>query len=189
MIVKKEPQLKVRFDEIPNAGMVREVTLSVEWLASVLGVSYRSAGIEPEAVFRLHRVEESVEVHASMEVEVAFQCSGCAEMATRKLQASGTALFVRENAHQLRLAEAEDADEALENLYVIQEGQIDVEPVLVDLLAFQLEPYPWCRDDCKGLCPTCGVDRNKEDCDCERKASDSKFSGLVALKEKLEKKG
>ena len=32
-------------------------------------------------------------------------------------------------------------------------------------------PTPLCRDDCAGLCPTCGADRNAAPCSCERPRS------------------
>ena len=39
-----------------------------------------------------------------------------------------------------------------------------------------------CREDCKGVCPNCGADRNLTQCGCPEKApSDSPFSSLSLL--------
>ena len=38
-----------------------------------------------------------------------------------------------------------------------------------------------CREDCKGICPHCGADRNEVDCDCEKKQIDPRFAALRAL--------
>ena len=41
------------------------------------------------------------------------------------------------------------------------------------------------QDDCRGLCPVCGGDRNERDCDCERQAPDPRWSALAELKGRL----
>jgi len=46
-----------------------------------------------------------------------------------------------------------------------------------------LEIKPLCRPDCKGLCPTCGADLNKEECGCSGGIVDSRLAGLAALLE------
>lgn len=38
-----------------------------------------------------------------------------------------------------------------------------------------------CRDDCKGLCPRCGVNRNHKSCDCG-KTTDPRWDALRKLK-------
>jgi uncharacterized protein len=43
-----------------------------------------------------------------------------------------------------------------------------------------------CSEDCRGLCPACGVDLNSGSCKCERPI-DPRFGKLAELKNKLEK--
>jgi DUF177 domain-containing protein len=43
-----------------------------------------------------------------------------------------------------------------------------------------------CREDCKGLCPTCGKNRNTEPCSCAPPLGDPRWSALKDLREKLE---
>jgi uncharacterized protein len=38
-----------------------------------------------------------------------------------------------------------------------------------------------CRDDCKGLCPQCGVNRNHKSCECGG-TSDPRWDALRKLK-------
>lgn len=38
-----------------------------------------------------------------------------------------------------------------------------------------------CKDDCKGLCPICGADKNENPCDCKPKSGNSHFSALKEL--------
>jgi len=43
-----------------------------------------------------------------------------------------------------------------------------------------------CREDCKGLCPTCGKNRNTEPCSCAPPLGDPRWSALKDIREKLE---
>ncbi len=43
-----------------------------------------------------------------------------------------------------------------------------------------------CREDCRGLCPRCGRNWNKEKCGCAAPAADERWSALAQLKDKLQ---
>ncbi len=44
---------------------------------------------------------------------------------------------------------------------------------------------PLCRDECAGLCPTCGRDLNERACGCSRDEVKHRWSGLAGLAEQL----
>lgn len=44
---------------------------------------------------------------------------------------------------------------------------LDVSEFVHDALVLELPVLPLCRDDCLGLCPQCGADRNEGPCACE----------------------
>jgi uncharacterized protein len=50
--------------------------------------------------------------------------------------------------------------------YPIVEDKLDLGPLVREAILLELPLAPLCRPDCRGLCPTCGVDRNEEDCHC-----------------------
>jgi DUF177 domain-containing protein len=56
---------------------------------------------------------------------------------------------------------AED-DEA----YPIVDDALDLAPMARDAIVLELPMAPLCQDGCRGLCSTCGADRNHEDCGC-----------------------
>lgn len=60
-------------------------------------------------------------------------------------------------------------------------GKIDFEPILREYLLLEVPINPHCREDCKGLCPVCGVNLNNESCDCETDEINPQFSALKAL--------
>ena len=60
-------------------------------------------------------------------------------------------------------ARAPGDDEA----YLIENDFVDLAPLVHDAIFLDLPLAPLCREDCQGLCPYCGVDRNDESCDCQ----------------------
>ena len=46
-----------------------------------------------------------------------------------------------------------------------------------------------CRPDCRGLCPTCGVDRNRLECACRTEEPDPRLAPLLEIRRKLGRDG
>lgn len=61
--------------------------------------------------------------------------------------------------------------------------QIDLGGIVREqiLLALPIDA-PLCREDCKGLCPSCGKDLNQAECGCERKPKDPRWAALESIK-------
>jgi uncharacterized protein len=53
-----------------------------------------------------------------------------------------------------------------EEAYPIVDDELDLGPLVRELLLLELPLAPLCRPDCRGLCPGCGADRNEESCTC-----------------------
>ena len=56
---------------------------------------------------------------------------------------------------------------------------IDLEPVLRDAAMLDLPFIPLCREDCAGLCPTCGVNLNDDPDHGHDEAIDPRWAGLT----------
>jgi uncharacterized protein len=59
--------------------------------------------------------------------------------------------------------------------------KIDLEPLFREQFVLTVPYAPLCREDCKGLCPQCGIDRNTATCTCE-KPIDPRLAPLKGLK-------
>ena len=59
---------------------------------------------------------------------------------------------------------------------------VDLTPEIRESILLEIPQKPLCRADCKGLCPVCGIDRNKQSCHCAREANDLRWAGLDNLK-------
>jgi uncharacterized protein len=63
--------------------------------------------------------------------------------------------------------------------------ELTLDDYFAELVALQVPVQPLCRDDCLGLCPSCGADRNREACACVQTPVNQPFAGLAALRDKL----
>ncbi len=52
-----------------------------------------------------------------------------------------------------------------------------------ELISLALPLQPLCSEDCRGLCPRCGADRNRVECDCEELKPPSPFAVLARLRD------
>jgi DUF177 domain-containing protein len=68
-----------------------------------------------------------------------------------------------------------------EDGYGVVGDEIDLYQPAKDELALSLPAVPLCREDCLGLCPTCGTDLNVDPCDGHGDVSDSPFAVLKDL--------
>jgi uncharacterized protein len=66
--------------------------------------------------------------------------------------------------------------------FTIDEGQeIDLDELVRQYSVLALPIKPLCREDCAGLCPTCGHNLNLGPCDCPHGAPDPRFALLARL--------
>ncbi|WP_028709419.1 YceD family protein [Propionicicella superfundia] len=63
----------------------------------------------------------------------------------------------------------------------IEDETVDLEPVLRDAVVLDLPFTPLCREDCAGLCPTCGTDLNDDPDHGHGDAVDPRWAGLSGL--------
>ena len=61
--------------------------------------------------------------------------------------------------------------------------QLDLAPVVRELVLLDAPANPLCRPDCEGLCPTCGANLNDGRCGCVRVGEDPRWSALDQLKD------
>jgi len=61
---------------------------------------------------------------------------------------------------------------------------MDLEDSLREQILLAVPIKNLCRYDCKGLCPTCGVNRNQQLCDCDAARTDPRWGALGELKNK-----
>ena len=76
------------------------------------------------------------------------------------------------------LPEAEEPEDRDEDDYerLSEDHVIDLTPLLQAAILVDVPLVPLCREDCKGLCPDCGANLNRETCDCAEKRAQERAS-------------
>ena len=65
----------------------------------------------------------------------------------------------------------EEANEE-EGEYGFTGERICLNKMILDELSLQMPVQFLCKEDCKGLCPICGCDRNEKTCQCDKQVND-----------------
>lgn len=65
---------------------------------------------------------------------------------------------------------------------VIEGNEIDLSQLAREQILLSLPEQVLCRDDCKGICPTCGSDLNEGECKCGEEDIDPRWAALKDLK-------
>jgi len=67
-------------------------------------------------------------------------------------------------------------------IFPVRDDRIDLTELLREQVLLLLPVKSVCRPDCKGLCPECGVDRNRTSCDCGHDAVDPRLAPLARFR-------
>jgi uncharacterized protein len=67
------------------------------------------------------------------------------------------------------------------DLSIFDGETIDVDELVTEELLLAVPDQVLCSENCKGICATCGADRNSTDCGCESQQVDPRWAGLKEL--------
>ena len=132
-------------------GSERRLTLTAPAPAD-LGIEVLRVpeGSPVELDIRLEAVVEGVLVTGSAQAGLTGECVRCLEDLRSEIAADFQELFVYDEE-----ADAEDAED--DETSRMAGDLVDLEPLLRDAVVLALPFQPLCRDDCPGLCVTCGA--------------------------------
>jgi len=158
--LKKNPEteLKVPIDWQPKDLVVNGET--VYWSVPVKGE------------LALQAYDDRIRMHGEMEGVLHVGCARCLKDFDFPLQSS----FV------VDLKDGKPAEDTGE-YYTIEGNEVDLEPILMEQILFNLPLNLVCSADCQGLCPVCGQDRNLKNCQCQTQQIDPRWEALKKLTE------
>ena len=108
------------------------------------------------------------------------ECDRCLDPASFEIASEVDEYFLFE--------EPEDEGEDEDGFEVIGEDKvIDLADAVHDAIVMETPFVLLCREDCRGLCPDCGCNLNREECDCaelrERERLEGAENPFAALKD------
>ena len=123
-------------------------------------------------LLRLTRTSEGVLLQGTINTVRLAQCTRCLEDVAVTLD------FEIEELYATKLGTSTQ--------FMIGENAIlELAPLLREEIMINTPGQIYCREDCQGLCPTCGKNLNYGPCDCKPEDIDPRWSALMNLQKKL----
>jgi uncharacterized protein len=180
MTAKKTLQINLK--TIPETGLDVAIDLGPEWFArwheEDPGLEFAGARITGSVHLSKHG--HDILVRGSIAGRLELACSRCLEPFAAPAAIEFDLLLVPGPAHATA-ADAELGPDDLDLDYYTGEI-VDLESILREQIILMLPLKPLCEESCKGLCPHCGANLNRETCSCKTDAVNSPFARLAKLK-------
>jgi DUF177 domain-containing protein len=185
--------VKVLVDRLGAAALDLRFPISASWLAQQFGAQptlgleglAEGAGVE----LRAQRLGADLLLEGTLTGTLELACSRCLTRYRGPIRERFR--LVLEPAGERVPADPEGAAAlAHDGLYLADElesgwfrgSEIQLDRFVGEVLALAVPLQPLCREDCRGLCPRCGIDRNLERCSCHEERPTSPFAVLAALR-------
>jgi len=171
--------LRVRLKDIGSEGIQISWDLTPSFFhaclsEAVTGPTHASGDV----TMSLTRNGARVYAHGAVHARFGVTCGRCLEAAPIVIDSAVQVTFVPASLapepaeHEIH---GDDPDYCTYSREEIDFGDLVREQVLLGI------PYaPLCREDCQGLCPRCGTDRNRASCACPP-LEDGKVAGRLRL--------
>jgi uncharacterized protein len=126
----------------------------------------------------LMRTQEGIAVRADLHTVVLFECSRCLDPVSWELDAHLEELY-RPAFNVMTGAPLEAGED--DALKIDEHHVLDMTEAARQYLLTNTPVSVLCQPDCKGLCPTCGINRNVESCSCDEEPASGPFGALAGL--------
>jgi uncharacterized protein len=169
--------MKIQFAEIPSHGL----TLEIKDQAWFPDRDIARAGPVRARVQLQKKGSERVLLTGDLTIPLALECDRCLQEFNRKITHSFQVdLEVTED--DALVPEEHRCSAAEMDMLYLREPEIDIFPVLAQQVYLLMPGKKICSEACRGLCPRCGINRNKEICRCQPDETPNPFAVLASLK-------
>jgi len=143
-------------------------------------VDERVSLIAPAAVKGKVRLSgNEVFVNGHIDTRAQVECDRCLKPVELPVNVDFTLEYISGSEYESSQTAALTEDEM--SVSVFEGGAIDVEEIVKEQVLLAVPTRMLCREDCKGICPDCGIDRNTGECDCITNEIDPRWAALKNL--------
>ncbi len=128
---------------------------------------------------RVRRRNTEVQLIGELHARAAVSCGRCLKPVELPVDVNFNERFV--NAVSWRDEEQHELEAVDLNLSVFDGDTIELDDLVKEEILLALPGHVLCSEDCQGLCPVCGIDRNTASCNCEAKPIDERWAKLKDL--------
>ncbi len=131
-----------------------------------------------------HQIIRDIRLRGELATSLELICARCLEPVLQDVKREFELLYRPLGADAGR-DELSVTDAEAEIGYYQGEG-ILLEDILREQVLLALPLKITCREDCKGLCPQCGVNLNQQQCSCVTTRTDPRWSALEEIRSRME---
>src|SRR5215510_2290738 len=123
---------------------------------------------------------DEVFVNGQVQTRVKVECDRCLKPLELPVSADFALEYITgadyESSSNAALSEEEMA------VSVFDGESIEVDEIVKEQILLTVPVRTLCREDCKGICPECGIDLNTGQCSCAAEEVDPRWAALKSLK-------
>jgi uncharacterized protein len=144
----------------------------------------QSSVLQVEGVAELvnHSLGE-IRLVGNLRVTLDAPCDRCLESVSLPIQSPFDLVYIP--ASEASDAGEDEIDEAGLEVGYYEGNGLQLNDVLREVVLLALPMQLVCNENCKGICPVCGQNRNQRECACQSAAGDDRWSKLKDLRTEI----
>jgi uncharacterized protein len=174
--------LQVDVAALSEAGLDIPLNLGEDWFSAWQAEDPELPFPEPGVIqgsVHVEKLGRDLLVRGHLAGILKLSCSRCLAVYDEPVQADFDILLVP---GPEPLMDEEELSEADLDLDYYSGETVELEGLIREQVILLIPLKPLCAETCRGLCPRCGADLNREPCTCEAAKSESPFAALAKLK-------
>ena len=140
-----------------------------------IGLDARFYGILKIDV-KLDKNQRQILLTAQMKVNGSFECDRCLEQYERPIEGEYSMVYIQGDRSTVELRKEEEIQ-----VISADTNYIDLDDDIRQYLALAVPVKLLCRENCRGLCPVCGTNKNIAQCDCDVQTTDARWDALKKI--------
>ena len=167
-------------NELKNENFI-ERNFSVPFKSLDLPSEYSSKSKNVDVHLFIFKEKDGYLISLSIKSDIQLSCDRCLEPFNMNLEGKSNIFLSKK-----KLAGGELHEDDLIARYLEDEEKFNLSELLREEILVQTPMKALCNENCRGICPVCGSNKNENPCSCEekQKKSDSPFAKLQILLEK-----
>ena len=136
---------------------------------------------EPASVKgRVRLSGNEVFVNGHVDARAQVECDRCLQQVEAPVSADFALEYITGSEYES--TDVAELTEGEMSVSVFDGEAIDVDEIVKEQILLAVPTRMLCREECKGICPECGTDRNTGDCSCATNDIDPRWAALKNLK-------
>jgi uncharacterized protein len=175
--------LKINVLNIPEEGLRFALSESGERFKECIrgdeGLDFTLQKVDVDCL--VTKTASTIYIKGTLSAIIKINCSRCLEDVNEPLAADFDYTLIPEKSET-----REDLELTAEELEIsyYQGDFIDLEPIICEQIILQIPIKALCKEECRGLCPHCGINLNVETCNCHLEVVDIRMAALKNIKVK-----